>query len=128
MIMHAGEILKRRGLLNEEQLSQSRDRDATGVIQAAIALGFVEEREALQALAKKWAGMSTFVRRTSISRLYRVFLRSSFTGNRYSRLGLRVTPSLLPSDPWISILSMKRVPRRRGISCPLLRSVLKLPA
>lgn len=53
MIMHAGEILKRRGLLNEEQLSQSRDRDATGVIQAAIALGFVEEREALQALAEE---------------------------------------------------------------------------
>jgi len=51
--MHAGEILKRRGLLNEEQLSQSRDRDATGVIQAAIALGFVEEREALQALAEE---------------------------------------------------------------------------
>jgi len=53
MIMHAGEILKRRGLLSDEQLAQSRDHDASGVIQAAIALGFVEERQALQALAEE---------------------------------------------------------------------------
>ncbi|MCH1495537.1 MAG: Flp pilus assembly complex ATPase component TadA [Rubripirellula sp.] len=53
MIMHAGEILKRRGLLSDEQLTQSRDQDASGVIQAAISLGFVEEREALQALAEE---------------------------------------------------------------------------
>ena len=53
MIMHAGEILKRRGLLSDEQLIQSRDHDASGVIQAAISLGFVEEREALQALAEE---------------------------------------------------------------------------
>lgn len=53
MIMHAGEILKRRGLLSDEQLIQSRDHDVSGVIQAAISLGFVDEREALQALAEE---------------------------------------------------------------------------
>ena len=53
MIMHAGEILKRRGLLSDEQLTQSRNHDVTGVVQAAISLGFVEERQALQALAEE---------------------------------------------------------------------------
>ncbi len=53
MIMHAGEILKRRGLLSEEQLKQSRISDATSVVQAAISLGYVEERDALQALAEE---------------------------------------------------------------------------
>ncbi len=53
MIMHAGEILKRRGLLSEEQLQQSRSNDAPSVVQAAITLGYVEEREALQALAEE---------------------------------------------------------------------------
>ncbi len=51
MIMHAGEILKRRGLLSDEQLEQSRSSDATSVVQAAITLGYVQERDALQALA-----------------------------------------------------------------------------
>ncbi|MGB0598595.1 MAG: GspE/PulE family protein [Rubripirellula sp.] len=51
MIMHAGEILRRRGLLSEEQLEQSRSSDATSVVQAAISLGYVEEGAALRALA-----------------------------------------------------------------------------
>ena len=53
MIMHAGEILKRRGLLSDEQLEQSRSSDATSVVQAAITLGYVEERDALHALAEE---------------------------------------------------------------------------
>ena len=53
MIMHAGEILKRRGLLSDEQLTKSRNHDVSGVVQAAISLGFVEERQALQALAEE---------------------------------------------------------------------------
>ncbi len=53
MIMHAGEILKRRGLLSEEQLEQSRSSDASSVVQAAISLGYVNERDALRALAEE---------------------------------------------------------------------------
>jgi general secretion pathway protein E len=53
MIMHAGEILRRRGLLSEEQLEQSRSSDATSVVQAAISLGYVEEGAALRALAEE---------------------------------------------------------------------------
>lgn len=53
MIMHAGEILKRRGLLSDEQLAQSRSTDAASVVQAAITLGYVEERDALKALAEE---------------------------------------------------------------------------
>ncbi len=53
MIMHAGEILKRRGLLSEEQLQQSRSSDSPSVVQAAITLGYVDERDALQALAEE---------------------------------------------------------------------------
>ena len=53
MIMHAGEILRRRGLLSDEQLEQSRSSDATSVVQAAISLGYVEEDAALRALAEE---------------------------------------------------------------------------
>ncbi|MGI9472320.1 MAG: GspE/PulE family protein, partial [Rubripirellula sp.] len=53
MIMHAGEILRRRGLLSDEQLEQSRSSDATSVVQAAITLGYVDECDALQALAEE---------------------------------------------------------------------------
>ncbi len=53
MIMHAGEILKRRGLLSDEQLRESRNHDATSVVQAAISLGYVNERVALRALAEE---------------------------------------------------------------------------
>ena len=53
MIMHAGEILRRRGLLSDEQLEQSQSSDAPSVIQAAVALGFVKESDALMALAEE---------------------------------------------------------------------------
>ncbi|MAI71412.1 MAG: general secretion pathway protein GspE [Rhodopirellula sp.] len=53
MIMHAGEILKRRGLISEEQLAQSRSSDSNSVVQAAITLGYVEESDALKALAEE---------------------------------------------------------------------------
>ncbi|HBV64615.1 MAG TPA: general secretion pathway protein GspE [Rhodopirellula sp.] len=53
MIMHAGEILKRRGLISEEQLAQSRSSDSNSVVQAAITLGYVEEADALKALAEE---------------------------------------------------------------------------
>lgn len=53
MIMHAGEILRRRGLLSDEQLEQSRNSDSPSVVQAAISLGYVNEREALKALAEE---------------------------------------------------------------------------
>ena len=53
MIMHAGEILKRRGLISEEQLAQSRTSDSNSVVQAAITLGYVEEADALKALAEE---------------------------------------------------------------------------
>ena len=51
--MHAGEILKRRGLISEEQLAQSRSSDSNSVVQAAISLGYVEEADALKALAEE---------------------------------------------------------------------------
>ena len=53
MIMHAGEILKRRGLLTDEQLSNSRSTESPSVVQAAIELGYVSERDALEALAEE---------------------------------------------------------------------------
>lgn len=51
MIMEAGEILRKRGLLTTEQLKHSRNGGASGVIQTAVELGYVDEREALQVLA-----------------------------------------------------------------------------
>ncbi|QDT04751.1 Type II secretion system protein E [Rubripirellula lacrimiformis] len=51
MTMHAGEILKRRGLLTAEQLSQSQTSDSGGVLQSAVSLGYVDELDALRALA-----------------------------------------------------------------------------
>ncbi len=51
MIMHAGDILKRRGLISDEQLAQSQSSDSPSVVDAAITLGYVKERDALQALA-----------------------------------------------------------------------------
>tara|TARA_R110002049_G_scaffold2750_2_gene21592 strand:- start:430021 stop:431715 length:1695 start_codon:yes stop_codon:yes gene_type:complete len=53
MIMHAGEILKRRGLLSDEQLTQSRAADAPTVVQAAVDLGYVQEADALRAIAEE---------------------------------------------------------------------------
>lgn len=51
MIMHAGEILQRRGLLTSEQLQQSRNGDASAVVDNAVTLGYVSAREALSAIA-----------------------------------------------------------------------------
>ena len=53
MIMHAGEILVRRGLLTDDQLRQSLLDDGGGVIQSAVNLGYVDESEALKALAEE---------------------------------------------------------------------------
>ncbi len=53
MIMHAGEILKRRGLISEEQLRQSASDDSPSVLQAAVSLGYVDERDALSAVAEE---------------------------------------------------------------------------
>jgi len=51
--MHAGEILVRRGLLTDDQLRQSLLDDGGGVIQSAVNLGYVDESEALKALAEE---------------------------------------------------------------------------
>ncbi|QEG38505.1 GspE/PulE family protein [Roseimaritima ulvae] len=51
MIMEAGEILRKRGLLTEDQLQQSQSTGSASVIQSAIELGYVDEREALRVLA-----------------------------------------------------------------------------
>lgn len=51
MIMEAGEILRKRGLLTDDQLQQSQSTGSTSVIQSAIELGYVDEREALRVLA-----------------------------------------------------------------------------
>ncbi|TWT51255.1 Type II secretion system protein E [Rubripirellula amarantea] len=49
--MQAGNILHRRGLLNDEQLQQSIKADTSGVLQAAVSLGYIDEQKALEALA-----------------------------------------------------------------------------
>jgi general secretion pathway protein E/type IV pilus assembly protein PilB len=51
MIIHAAEILRRRGLLSEDQIRQSMADDGGGVIQSAVKMGYVDEAVALQALA-----------------------------------------------------------------------------
>ena len=51
MIMHAGEILQRRGLLTSEQLQQSRTGDASAIVENAVTLGYVSARDALSAIA-----------------------------------------------------------------------------
>jgi general secretion pathway protein E/type IV pilus assembly protein PilB len=48
--MDAGEILLRRGLLEQRQLDQARQRNAATVLEAAVELGFVREDEALRAV------------------------------------------------------------------------------
>ncbi|OYP30447.1 GspE/PulE family protein [Rhodopirellula sp. MGV] len=53
MIMHAGEILRRRGLLSDEQLADSRASETSDIIQAAVEKGFLNEREALAVLAEE---------------------------------------------------------------------------
>jgi len=51
--MEAGEILLRRGLLDDLQLQRSRDNQLAGVnlIESAVGLGFVNEETALRAIA-----------------------------------------------------------------------------
>ena len=51
MIMEAGEILRKRGLLTEDQLTASRRSDAQNIVTSAVSLGYVNEGEALSALA-----------------------------------------------------------------------------
>jgi len=53
--MQAGEILLRRGLLNDEQLARSRDAngDSSGLLERAVELGFVQEGDALRALGEE---------------------------------------------------------------------------
>ena len=51
MIMEAGEILRKRGLLTEDQLTASRRSDAPNIVSSAVNLGYVNESDALAALA-----------------------------------------------------------------------------
>jgi general secretion pathway protein E/type IV pilus assembly protein PilB len=51
--MQAGLILKRRGLLSDDQLQQSLQSNSAGVLQAAVSLGYVSEEVALQTLAEE---------------------------------------------------------------------------
>jgi general secretion pathway protein E/type IV pilus assembly protein PilB len=53
--MEAGEILVRRGLLDEHQLSMSRvqNQDGGSLVDAAVDLGFVNEEAALRALGEE---------------------------------------------------------------------------
>lgn len=54
MITEAGEILLRRGLLNPDQLKQSRmQANGSSIIESAIEHGFVKEEDALRALAEE---------------------------------------------------------------------------
>ncbi len=53
MIMHAGEILVRRGLLTDDQLRQAMLDDGQNLIQSAVNLGYVDETAALKALAEE---------------------------------------------------------------------------
>jgi general secretion pathway protein E/type IV pilus assembly protein PilB len=50
--MEAGEILLRRGLLDQRQLDQSRTSGGDGarLVETAVQMGFVSEEEALKAL------------------------------------------------------------------------------
>ena len=53
--MEAGEILLRRGLLNDQQLNQSRETQGNGssVVDRAVELGYVSEEQALRALGSE---------------------------------------------------------------------------
>ncbi|MCP4191452.1 MAG: type II/IV secretion system protein [Planctomycetaceae bacterium] len=53
--MEAGEILLRRGLLNDQQLNLSRDAQNNGssVVDMAVEMGFVTEEQALRALGSE---------------------------------------------------------------------------
>ncbi len=64
MIMHAAEILRRRGLLTPQQLEQSRNGDPSSIVDTAVALGYVSAREALTAIADE-VGLDFIDLRTS---------------------------------------------------------------
>ena len=53
--MEAGEIMLRRGLLDKRQLELARGKvqDGTGILDSAVALGFVDEEAALRAIAEE---------------------------------------------------------------------------
>ncbi len=53
--MEAGELLKRRGLLNDTQLGQLRQANGDGasLLEKAVALGYVKEEAALRALGEE---------------------------------------------------------------------------
>ena len=58
--MQAGLILKRRGLLSDDQLKQSLESgsDSQGVVETAVSLGYLDEDEAIEALADE-VGLDT---------------------------------------------------------------------
>ena len=64
--MEAGEILVRRGLIDERQLAQARVHNQEGgtLVDAAVSLGFVKEEEACKPWGPRWGWtMSTSARR-----------------------------------------------------------------
>ena len=50
--MHAAEILLEHGLLNQHQVDQARQHSSGSVLDAAIALRFVNEDDALRAIGQ----------------------------------------------------------------------------
>ncbi len=51
--MHAAEILLRRGLIDQRQLDQARQHNSESVLDAAVALRFVNEEDALRAVGEE---------------------------------------------------------------------------
>lgn len=51
--MHAAEILLRRGLIDQRQLEQARQHNSESVLDAAVALRFVNEEDALRAVGEE---------------------------------------------------------------------------
>ncbi|MEM9366747.1 MAG: ATPase, T2SS/T4P/T4SS family [Planctomycetota bacterium] len=53
MIMHVADILERRGLLSAGQIEQARNGDPAKLVENAVSLNFVSERDALSAIAEE---------------------------------------------------------------------------
>jgi len=51
--MHAADILLRRGLIDPQQLEQARQHNRESVLDAAVALRFVNEEDALRAVGEE---------------------------------------------------------------------------
>ncbi|HPM79791.1 MAG TPA: ATPase, T2SS/T4P/T4SS family [Candidatus Anammoximicrobium sp.] len=51
--MHAADILLRRGLIDQRQLDQARQHNSESVLDAAVALRFVNEEDALRAVGEE---------------------------------------------------------------------------